>query len=120
MAEKPSSEKNKGGDNKKDVVYSYYNTQLLSDRLKRRNDRAIAEKFDPRKHKDTKRSHIALVFVYGYMITTLLIIIFVPLYNASNIADPQPLDLERILSQIGALIGAPLGFVIGYYFKDDK
>ncbi|MEO5948822.1 MAG: hypothetical protein ABIP74_00275, partial [Candidatus Saccharimonas sp.] len=70
--------------------------------------------------KDTKRAHIAMVFVYGYMITVITVIILAPLFNAFFTDSKTPLDVERILAQVGSLIGAPLGFVIGYYFKEDK
>jgi len=76
--------------------------------------------FDHRKHKDTKRAHIAFVFVYGYMIIVTLIILGVPFYNWWILSSPTPLDLDKTLAQAGSLLGTPLGFVVGYYFKEDK
>jgi hypothetical protein len=75
--------------------------------------------FDHLEHTDKSRKHIAYVFVYGYMITVAVIIIGVPLYNAIALHMPSNLELDKILAQVGALIGAPLGFVVGYYFKED-
>ncbi|MBF9434647.1 hypothetical protein HA133_01690 [Mycobacteroides chelonae] len=122
MADKPSN--GKGGDqleSKRPVIINADEyTKFLNDRIGRLDQRAKEEKFDPKKHKDTKRAHIALVFVYGYMALVAIIIVGAPLFNAFFTSSKEPLDVERILSQVGSLIGAPLGFVIGYYFKEDK
>jgi hypothetical protein len=75
--------------------------------------------FDPRKHKDTKRSQIALIFVWSYVLTVIIIIIGIPLYNWA-IGQPKLIEIDTTLAQLGALIGSPLGFVVGYYFKEDK
>ena len=71
-------------------------------------------------HTDIKRAHIALVFVYGYMIIVTLILIGVPMYNWLALGQTEKLEIDKILSQTGALLGSPLGFVVGYYFKEDS
>jgi hypothetical protein len=76
-------------------------------------------KFDHLEHTDKSRKHIAFVFVYGYIIIVALIIAGVPLFNFFALDNKDALDLEKILAQAGALIGSPLGFVVGYYFKED-
>lgn len=68
---------------------------------------------------DRSRKHIALVFVYGYIIAITIAIVCVPLYNWLALDNPETLDLEKIMAQLGAMIGSPLGFVVGYYFKEE-
>lgn len=90
--------------------------------LRRIQDRLKSNKptFDHLEHTDKSRRHIAFVFVYGYIITVGVIILGVPLYNWLAIHQTQSLELEKVLAQVGALIGSPLGFVVGYYFKEDS
>jgi len=76
--------------------------------------------FDHLEHTDKSRKHIAFVFVYGYIALVTIVIIGVPLYNALALKQPNTLELDKVLAQIGALIGSPLGFVVGYYFKEDS
>jgi hypothetical protein len=125
MSDKPSTKK--GGDevasSSRPIVISsdtYMQSLERVSRLSQLGKRVKDEKFDPKKHKDTKRAHIAMVFVYGYMLIVAIVIVGAPLFNAAFTDSKEPLDVERILAQVGSLIGAPLGFVIGYYFKEDK
>jgi membrane protein YqaA with SNARE-associated domain len=122
MPDKPSNVK--GGvemvSSSRPIVISSDAYMQSLERIARLGQRVKEEKFDPKKHKDTKRAHIAMVFVYGYMITVAIVIVLAPLFNALFTDSKEPLDVERILAQVGSLIGAPLGFVIGYYFKEDK
>jgi hypothetical protein len=122
MANKPSDQK--GGDDmigsSRPIILSNDAYLQSLDRVSRLGARVKEEKFDPKKHKDTKRAHIAMVFVYGYMLLVAIVIVGAPLFNAVFTDSKDALDVERILSQVGSLIGAPLGFVIGYYFKEDK
>lgn len=118
MANKPSSAK--GGPLIISSRPSLYSIEELNRKVNALDNKANKEKFDAKKHKDTKRSHIALVFVYGYMAMIAITVIGAPVYNAIVLSEPIEIDLERILAQVGSLIGAPLGFVIGYYFKEDK
>lgn len=122
MTEKPSEQKGGAQVNSTRPVFVDAENYMksLNDKVSKLGHRALTEKFDPQKHKDTKRAQIALVFVWGYMITVVLIIIGAPLFNALLAHSNEPIDIERILSQVGSLIGAPLGFVIGYYFKEDR
>lgn len=91
--------------------------------LRQLQARLVNEKkpsFDHLEHTDKSRKHIAFVFVYGYIIIVAIIIIGVPLYNSLALKQPDSLELDKILAQVGALIGSPLGFVVGYYFKEDS
>lgn len=125
----PFSSKKEGGDQSagsrnivstRPIILPAAESSVIRDNLSRLQSKTREAKFDRTRHKDTKRSHIALVFVYGYMITLLIILIGAPVYNAVVLDKPEMIDLERILAQVGTLLGAPLGFVIGYYFKEDK
>lgn len=88
--------------------------------LQQRVDENKKPTFDHLEHTDKSRRHIAFVFVYGYIALVAVIIVGVPLYNALALHQPNYLELDKILAQAGALIGSPLGFVVGYYFKEDS
>lgn len=81
--------------------------------------KVAASPFNPIEHLDKKRALIAIVFVFGFLILLLLVIIGVPTYNAV-IGKAEALDLGNTLSTVGGLLGTPLGFVVGYYFKEAK
>jgi hypothetical protein len=88
--------------------------------LLNRIDEQRKPSFDHLEHTDKSRKHIAFVFVYGYIAIVAIIIVGVPLYNALALHRPDTLELDKTLAQVGALIGSPLGFVVGYYFKEDS
>jgi hypothetical protein len=122
MSDKPSTPK--GGEKvvttSRPIVLSADSYVQSLERVAKLDKRVKEEKFDPKKHKDTKRAHIAMIFVWGYMITIATIVVGAPVFNATLAELRTPIDIERVLSQVGSLIGAPLGFVIGYYFKEDR
>ena len=126
---------NKGGassDGGSDSIQSSYDSirrELQRQRARREQDlirfqtRVTENKkpsFDHLEHTDKSRKHIAYVFVYGYIFLVGLIVIGVPLYNWLALHRTDGLELDKTLSQVGALIGSPLGFVVGYYFKEDS
>lgn len=89
------------------------------------------EKTKPQFHKDETRRRFALYFLIGYFALLLLVLVFIFLYNKwviisalkagiPGILPTQLLDLERILFLVTSAFGPTLGFIIGYYFKDDK
>lgn len=80
----------------------------------------ITPTFNHLEHTDKSRKHIAFVFVYGYIVLVTLIIVGVPIFNTAVLGQRDALELQNILAQAGALIGSPLGFVVGYYFKEDS
>ena len=91
--------------------------------LKQLQERLSQERkpsFNHLEHTDKSRKHIAYVFVYGYIIVVTMILIGIPLYNWLALGKTEVLELEKTLAQVGALIGSPLGFVVGYYFKEDS
>lgn len=89
------------------------------------------EKSQPVLHKDETRRRFALYFLIGYFALLVFILIFIFVYNKwvivaalkkniPGILPNQLLDLERILFLMTSAFGSTLGFIIGYYFKDDK
>jgi hypothetical protein len=94
----------------------YVNTRESLGRLEEKID----SPFDHQQHKDRSRSNIAYVFVFGYVGIVVLILLGVPIYNWLALNNPQPLELEKTLAQAGTLLGAPVGFVVGYYFKEEE
>jgi hypothetical protein len=75
---------------------------------------------DHLKHMDTNRAMIATYFVKAFVRLAFTILIGIPFYNLlAAYVHAQPLDINQLLAQAGALLGGPLGFVVGYYFKDD-
>lgn len=66
---------------------------------------------------NTSRSRIAYGFAFGFVGIILLILIGGPIYNAS-IGKETPIDVQETLTSFMAQFGTPLGFVLGYYFKD--
>lgn len=68
-------------------------------------------------HLDESRSRIAFLFVKWYFAFIILIIIGAPAYNMI-IGNAVQLDVSKLLNQIATLLGTPLGFVVGYYFKE--
>jgi hypothetical protein len=97
-------------------------SQDLDNRLQRLE--ATADQLQPPhnhdEYLDKSRSKIALKFVRWYLFYVLLIIIGVPAYNHYAVHSNETIDLFKILAQVGTLLGTPLGFVVGYYFKEDN
>jgi hypothetical protein len=75
---------------------------------------------DHAEHLDKSRSKIALRFVRWYLIYVFLIIVGVPLYNHYAVGSSEAIDIYKLLAQVGTLLGTPLGFVVGYYFKEEN
>lgn len=63
------------------------------------------------------RSRIAYGFTYAFICLIGIILIGGPIYNATFGKD-TPIDVADTLSTFVAQFGTPLGFVLGYYFKD--
>lgn len=83
---------------------------------------------NPEKIMDESRKTIAYWFVISFIIIVAAVLLLVPIYNAIVFHDArvvveetsyQPLDIAQVLTTLGTLLGAPLGFVVGYYFKEE-
>ncbi len=112
----------KGGQryNNTQALFDVSGAQVPRESLGRFQEKVDNPAFDHRKHKDESRKTIAYIFVWGYIGIVSFILVGVPVYNLVALNNPQELDLIKILSQAGALLGAPVGFVVGYYFKEDR
>lgn len=70
------------------------------------------------------RARIARLMVLGFLIAMVLSVVFVIIYNIAMFYLTQDTSLfvqiESIIPLVGSIIGAPLGFVMGYYFKGSK
>jgi len=79
--------------------------------------------------REEDRSIIAKQFVKYLLRLVVLVIIGVPIYNAlvfkhakvviEDQATVQPLSLDGTLTDVGTILGPSVGFVVGYYFKDE-
>lgn len=63
------------------------------------------------------RSRIAYGFTFAFITFIGVILIGGPIYNAT-IGHDNLIDIADTLSGFVAQFGTPLGFVLGYYFKD--
>lgn len=70
-----------------------------------------------RRQDNTSRSKIAYIFTWGFIVLIAVILVGGPLYNAT-IGQESPVDVNQVMSSFVGQFGAPLGFVLGYYFKD--
>jgi len=97
--------------------------------------RSLTNEVDKKFHEKEggARNWLAIAFISGLFILILLAAIYVVLYNNSvlelaikakekNIELPMEnfefLSFESIFSMIFNVFGTPLGFIIGYYFKE--
>ncbi len=65
------------------------------------------------------RSRIAYGFTFAFIGMLGLILVGGPIYNA--VVGPDiALDITELITTFVAQFGTPLGFVLGYYFKDQN
>lgn len=95
-----------------DIQHVLDNYALLQETAQNTKAQWSVEQYDT-----TKRGAIALWFVISYIILVFVIVFGVPLYNWLVVSKPAPLDVGEVLTEVGTLLGSPLGFVLGYYFK---
>lgn len=93
-------------------------------------------KYNPTEYLAKTRTGIAKGFLWGYFLLFLFVFIFVWVYNNNMINNIvtlskypayqqiidniQLLDIRNILIVVTGALGTPLGFVIGYYFKEEQ
>ncbi|MBR4261329.1 MAG: hypothetical protein IKQ33_05210 [Clostridia bacterium] len=77
------------------------------------------EEANPKK-KEITRSKLALTFVWLFWISIFVCFIYSCIYTCCH--DFSMNDLRDLLVTVAGISSAPLGFIIGYYFKngDDK
>jgi hypothetical protein len=80
--------------------------------------------FSSIKFNDQTRSKIWKIFVWGFFIAIFGSIIVTIGYNIFFYYITQDTELfiklDSLLTLVGSIIWAPLWFVMGYYFKNDK
>lgn len=69
------------------------------------------------KQDNTSRSRIAHGFTFAFIFIVSIIVIGGPIYNVT-LGKDAPIDVSGLLSDFVSQFGTPLGFVLGYYFKD--
>lgn len=82
------------------------------------------DSFDSIKFNDQTRGKIWKIFVWWFFIAIFGSIIVTIGYNILFYYITQDTELfiklDSLLTLVGSIIWAPLGFVMGYYFKSDK
>lgn len=74
-------------------------------------------RIDNSRQDNTSRSRIAYAFAFGFVGIIAFILFFGPIYNVT-IGKNAPVDVQATLASFMSQFGTPLGFVLGYYFKD--
>lgn len=77
----------------------------------------IESELENNKQDSKSRSRIAYGFTFAFIALLAVILIGGPIYNAT-LGVNTPIDITDMLSSFVSLFGTPLGFVLGYYFKD--
>jgi hypothetical protein len=121
----PFFNRKRGGKRTRPIVFTYANgiaSDEMSEAYKNFEElqKTTENAFNRIEFMDTKRAEIALMFVRWYLVFVALVIVGVPLFNAFAVDGNETIDIYKVLAQLGTLLGSPLGFVVGYYFKDDK
>lgn len=106
--------------------------QTVLGRLDALESQVSSEKFDVEKHKHTTRSKITLLFLVGLFLLVVIGYTYAIIQNCLilsalknpdiDVAEYKDLlvKIDDVLYPISSLLGASLGFVIGYYFKGEK
>jgi hypothetical protein len=87
----------------------------LKDLLEQKEGKVGDERVNLSAQKANTRSKIAITFIYAFFIGMLVLTLYSFLLNKCTDKD---VDLPDIISGYAAAVGSPLGFVIGYYFKE--
>ena len=102
---------------KVEELRSDINLKIIENRHKLKQ----ADEFYLKKHESHTRERIAYLFVRGYFLLFVLVIVGVPLYNFLTVRELKSqalaINLNDILLTFSSIVGSALGFVIGYYFK---
>lgn len=75
--------------------------------------RKDAPRNKPKKTISEWRSYFALIILVGFLVLIAIVVVADIFCNGLS-------DANTLLSTIGMLLEAPLGFVVGYYYKDKK
>ncbi len=82
-------------------------------------------KYNPDELNDKTRSQIALFFVWGFFTLVSGTVIFTMFYNIAicygrelKDCSTNLLSVKDMLVAVIGYVGSPLGFIMGFYFKD--
>lgn len=99
-------------------------TSVVLDDIQRKLNQVT--KYNPIEHRDKTRSKVAFWFTIGYFALLGVTLVGAPMYNAVlmvhyGITDPSLLlPIKDVLLTIAGIVGGPIGFVVGYYFKGSE
>ncbi|MEQ4664421.1 hypothetical protein ABN067_23020 [Providencia rettgeri] len=117
----------------KDLLSSF--DVSFSENASRINKTSINEKASIEQAEGKDRGKLTTYFVWGFFALLLWSFLFVLVYNwiavwwAIDLHDRGMVDvaskvtlleLDKVLSLIISALGTPLGFIIGYYFKEKR
>lgn len=68
-------------------------------------------------HPAETRATIASYFLVGYFALIFVVAVGVPLSNYFLFSN---FDLNQLLLTVSGIVGTPLGFILGYYFKSTE
>lgn len=113
-------------------MYTSQNNPLLDDLLQKLQTADDKTKqtapYDSRPHTDKTRSKIAMIFVICYFALIVFTLLSAMIYDVYfwNACDSEYKCLDQLISvkdlllAVMGYVGTPLGFVIGYYFKEQS
>jgi drug/metabolite transporter (DMT)-like permease len=113
-------------------IKEFLSLEPLRKEFEREFQKAKASKetqFNPLQHQYTTRRNITLLFLGGLFVLIMGGYVYAYIYNMAildvvkvQIVEHKEmlLKVEDVLYPISSLLGASLGFVIGYYFKGEK
>lgn len=120
----PTSHKNKSSDYKILSQLLESNSEIqsgqvaISNSLNDEINRMDADTRNRNSLRDSRfRSKIASILTWAFVVLLGIIIVFIPIYNAT-LGNSSQIDVYRLLEAFNSAFGAVLGFVLGYYFKN--
>lgn len=75
------------------------------------------EEDNPKRHRETTRTKLASIYVYGFLGIILLCFIYAFVFSGCGCFTR---DLKDLLLTASGILSGPLGFVFGYYFKNGE
>jgi hypothetical protein len=85
---------------------------------------ALVKRYDSQEYNDKTKSQIALKFVNWFFRLVILSLVIAFAYNLVILFllkdDSKLVDVKEMILTIAGVIGGPLGFILGYYFKTQE
>ena len=86
------------------------------------NESEEEPQFNPEKHSQESKLEITKLFLGRFFCLIVFTFLFCAIYN-KWIAEPpdiEPLDVHNTVSIVTTSLGTGLGFIMGYYFKNEN